>query len=192
MAPSNFGDNRIPASGAAGNEPAKSTPVRYDLGVLLKENPHLYRITELRIANMSYLGLGLKARVAFCTEGHFYQTVAIDCVNAVDYSIRPANPALLMGGPCIGYYEKHDLLDTVSQTVPNTDGLEVFDPPVKFALLIIDQSYIIAQRFEMIIVSDGVTTTTGWTPMEKQQKMEALNRALDSIDKYRLPPLQKS
>jgi hypothetical protein len=192
MAPPNFGDNLIPASGAAGNEPAKSTPVRYDLGMLLKESPHLYRISALRTASMGYLRLELQARIVFCTEGHFNQFVAIDCVNAVDYSIRPANPATLVGGPWIRYYEQHDLLDAVSKTVPNTDGMEVFNPPVKFALLKIDRSCIIAQRFEMIILGDGVTNTIGWTPMQKQQNMEALNRALDSIDKYRLPPLQKS
>jgi hypothetical protein len=186
MAPPNFGDNRLPVSGAAGNEPAKSTPVRYDLGGLLKENPLLYRIGELRIANMGYLRLGLQANVVFCSEGHFSQFVAIDCVKAVDYSIRPANPATIEGGPCIEYYEKHELLDTVSQTVPNTDGMEVFNPPVKFTLLRIDQSYIIAQRFEMIILTDGVATTIGWTPMQKQQKTEALKRALDWMDKYRL------
>jgi len=70
--------------------------------------------------------------------------------------------------------------------VPKTDGMEVFNPPVKFILLNIDQSYIIAERFEMIILNDGVTTMMGWTPMRKQQKMEALKRGLDSMDKYRL------
>jgi hypothetical protein len=192
MAPSNLGDNRIPASDAAANEPAKSSPVRYDLGGLLKEQPFLYRIGELRIAKMGYLRLELQASVVFFTEDHFFQFVAIDCVKVVDYSIRPANPATLLGGPYIKYCEKHELLDNVSQTVPNTDGMKVFNPPVKFTLLGIDQSYIIAQRFEMTILTDGVTTTIGWIPIQKQQKMEALKRALDSIGKYRLPPLQKS
>jgi hypothetical protein len=192
MALPNFGDNRIPASDAAGNEPAKSTPIRYDLGVLLKENPRFYRTEDLHIAKMGYLRLSLQARVVFRSEGRFYQLVDIDCVTAVDYTIRPAHPALLEGGPFIEYYEKHQLLDNVSQTVPNTDGMKEFNPPVKFTLLSIDQSYIIAQRFEMIILTDGVTTTDGWTPLQKQRKMEALKRGLDSIDKYRLPPLQKN
>src|SRR5580692_5689207 len=130
MAPPNSGDNRLPASNAAGNE-----PVRYDLGALLKEQPHLYRIGELRIAKMGYLRLELQASVAFCNEDFFYQFVAIDCVKVVDYSIRPPNPATLEGGPCLKYCEKHELLANVSQTVPNTDGMEVFNPPVKFTLL---------------------------------------------------------
>ncbi len=192
MAAPNFSDDRIPASGAAGKEPAKSAPVRYDLGGLLKANPHLYRIGELRIADMGYLRLELKAQVVFCAEDHFCQFVAIDCIKAVDYSMRPANPATLEGGPCLAYYEKHEPLETISQTVPNTDGMEVFKPPVQFALLRMDRSYIIAQRFEMTILTDGVTTTIGWTPAQKQEKMEALKRALASIDKFRLPPLQKS
>jgi len=186
MATSNLGDNRIPASAAAGNEAAKGTPVRYDLGGLLKDNPLHYHILELRIANMGYLRLQLQASVLFCVESCIRQFLAIDCFKAVDYSIRPTNPAILEGGPCIKYYEKHELLDTVSQTVPKTDGMEVFNPPVKFILLNIDQSYIIAERFEMIILNDGVTTMMGWTPMRKQQKMEALKRGLDSMDKYRL------
>jgi hypothetical protein len=65
--------------------------------------------------------------------------------------------------------------------------METFAPAIKFSILRIDQSYIIAQRFEMSILSDGVTNTSGWTPIEKQRKLEGLKRALDSIDKYRLP-----
>jgi hypothetical protein len=192
MAQPDSGDHRIPTPDAPENEPAESVPVRYDLGRLLKENPQLYRITHLLGADTEYLSLAFRARVAFCSGGHLDQVIAIDCVNSVDYSIRPPHPALLEGGPCIQYYEQHELLDTVSQTVPNTDGLETFNPPVKFTLLIIDQSYVIAQRFEMSILHDGVTNRIGLTPARRQQKMEDLKRALDSIDRYRLPPLHKS
>ena len=188
MVQPNSGEHRAPATDATGKQPAKSPAARYDLGALLKENPHLYRITQLCGANVGYLRLGLQKKVVFSTEDFFFQFVALDCVNAVDYSIRPADPATLEGGPCIEYHEKHELLQTVSRGVPNTDGMEMFDPAIQFTLLRIDQSYIIAQHFEMGILSDGVTNTIGRTPIQKQQKMESLKRALDSIDKYRLLP----
>jgi hypothetical protein len=143
----------------------------------------------VRVANMGYLSLRLQASVAFfCAEGVFYQFIAMDCINAVDYSIRPANPALLMGGPLIEYHEKHELLDNVSQSVPNTDDGQVFNPPIKFVLLNIDQSYVIAQRFDLTILNNGASTTIGPTLAQKQQKQEVLKRALESMDKYRLLP----
>jgi hypothetical protein len=188
MAQPNSEDHGVPTSDVDANQPVKVPPIRYDFGALLKENPHVYRIAELCIAYTSWLHLQLRARVVFCAaRSHFFQLVAIDCINAVDYSIRPANPALLEGGPCIKYYEKHELLQNVSRAVPNTDGMQMWDPSKKFTLLNIDQSYIIAQRFEMSILGDGVTGWSGRTPMENQQMMESLKRALDSIDKYRLP-----
>jgi hypothetical protein len=187
MAQTNSGDHYGPTFHATEDQAAKSTPVRYDFGALLKENPHVYHITQLGVANMGYLQLELRARVTFYTERVFYQFVAIDCVNAVDYSIRPANPGLLEGGPPIKYYEEHERLQNVSRAVPNTDGMEMFKPEIKFTLLVIDQSCIIAQRFEMSILSDGVTNTIGRTATQKEQMMEKLKRALDSIDKYRLP-----
>lgn len=187
MTQPNSGDHRIATSDTGGNPPVKCPTVRYDFGALLKENPHLYRITKLCVAQMGYLQLVLQARVACCFEGAFYQFVAVDCINAVDYSIRPANPAILEGGPCIKYFEEHERLQTVSRAVPHTDGMEVFNPSVKFSLLSIDQSYIIAQRFEMSILSDGVSHTIGRRPERKQHMMESLNRALDLMNKYRLP-----
>ena len=188
MAEPNSGHHRVPASDAIGNQPAKPLAVRYDFGALLKENPRAYRISEVCAARTGYLWLTLQARVVFFTERVFFQFVAIDCINAVDYSIRPPNPGTLEGGPCIKYFEEHERLQSVSRAVPNTDGMEVFKPSVKFSLLNVDQSYIIAQRFEMSILSDGVTDVrTGRTEMEKQRMTECLKRALDSIDKYRLP-----
>jgi hypothetical protein len=136
---------------------------------------------------MGYLRLALQARVTFFCESVFYQFINIDCINVVDYSLRPANPATLEGGPCIEYHETHERLEKVSRSVPNTDGMETWNPAIRFALLRIDQSYVIAQRFEMSILSDGVTGWSGRTPEQEQKMMESLKKALESIDKYRLP-----
>jgi hypothetical protein len=55
----------------------------------------------------------------------------------------------LRGGPVIEFYEQHQLLDEERlQGVPGGDG-EVFNPPLKFQLLILDQTYVIAERFEV-------------------------------------------
>ncbi len=169
-----------------GNEQAKRIPVTYDFGRLLKERPHIYRITQLSRAGLGYLHLSLEARVAFFAEYVFSQIISIRCITAVDYSIRPANPGIIEGGPCIEYYETHERLETVSRAVPNTDGMEVFKPTVKFTLLNIDQSYIIAERFVMSILSDGVTGWSGWTHEQQQQRTQSLKQTLDSIDKYRI------
>ena len=163
----------------------EGAPVRYDLGRMLKEHPRYYRITQLYIAKMGHLRLTLQATVAFFCQSVFDQSVGIDCINAVDYAIRPANPWLGGGGPCIEYLENHEALQNYSQTVPNTGGRKTFDPPVKFTMLSIDQSYVIAERFELTILSDG-SRVAGWSPAEKKFQLERLRQGLDSIDKYRL------
>ena len=64
----------------------------------------------------------------------------------MDYSIRPMNPNIIEGGPLIEFHEDHPLLTPSLQSIPGGDG-EQFDPPVKFTILLLDQSYIIAERF---------------------------------------------
>jgi len=63
---------------------------RYDLGALLKENPNLCRVLRIHRANTDYLKLDLIVRAKF-DFGSFAQSAFIDCVNAVDYSIRPVS-----------------------------------------------------------------------------------------------------
>ena len=122
---------------------------------MLKEQPDLYRMIELSTAQMDYLGLRLRGRVAL-THHQISQFVEIGCFKAIDYSIRPPNPAILMGGPLMEFHEEHPSLQAVSRSVPNTDGLETFDPSVKFGLLVIDQSYVIAQRFDLFLEIDDI------------------------------------
>jgi hypothetical protein len=46
-------------------------------------------------------------------------------------------------------YNQHQMLDNNKlQLVPGGDG-EVFAPPFKLKLLILDQSYVIAEKFEV-------------------------------------------
>jgi hypothetical protein len=59
------------------------------------------------------------------------------------------NPAIMMGGPVIELHEKHLLLEQSHlQMIPGGDG-EIYRPPVPLKLLGLDQSYVIAERFEL-------------------------------------------
>ena len=182
-------------AGADGNQPDNTTlPPSYDLGAMLKDNPRLYRISQIYQAETSYLGLRLHATVALETIS---QRIAILCVNAVDFAIRPANPALLMGGPLLEFYEDHEMLQSVSRTIPNTDGLKTWDPSIKFALLKIDQSYAIAQCFELSIENKNIFgESPGGSEERKQRDLNVLKRAMDWMDQFRLPekarPIRKS
>jgi len=76
------------------------------------------------------------------------------------------------------YFETHPLLDSVYRGVPHTDDGEVFPSKLKFKLLIIDQSHIIAERFLLCIEK---TEGTKPTPGEEA----ALSRGLQWMDKFR-------
>ena len=59
------------------------------------------------------------------------------------------NPAIIEGGPLVEYRQEHELLNQKGlQLIPGRDG-EVFNPPVKLCLLILDRSYVIAEKFEI-------------------------------------------
>ncbi len=85
---------------------------------------------------------------------HIVPTGAVDffeiiCINAVDYAIRPRDPNCIEGGPLVELHERHPWLDHPRlQGVPGGDG-EMFDPPLKLKLLILDQSHVIAENFEI-------------------------------------------
>ena len=88
-------------------------------------------------------------------------------VNAVDYSVRPPHPGLLMGGPPMKFHEEHPLLANIQQDVPNTDGMEIYDPPVKFGVLVIDQTYVIAGQFALRLDhGDRLQNVSGWKDPE--------------------------
>ena len=179
------------ATGGSRTLPPDSTPFSYNLGAMLKENARLYHVLQVTTASTSYLGLGLRAQVSF-GFGHLSQFVLIDCVKAVDFSIRPPNGATLMGGPPMEFYEQHPKLENISQTVPNTDGMEVFTRPVKFTLLVMDKSYVIAQHFMLRIENaDIFKDAIGMDENRKQRNAGDLKRGLDWMEKFRMPALQK-
>ena len=132
-----------------------------DLGKTISANPRSWRIHRICLVTPSYLELHLSLLVA--GQGRVGDLVPppasgilrVKCTNAMDYSIRPTNPATIMGGPLIEFHEQHSLLnDPRLQCIPGGDG-EVFNPPFKFSLLIIDQSHVIAEKFEYEEVPRG-------------------------------------
>ena len=177
---------------AGGSRPQPAPlPIYYDLAALLKENPNLCRVTGIFRADIAYLHLVLFTRAAF-DFGTFGITSFIHCVNAVDYSIRPPNPATLMGGPLIEFHEQHPLLAEVSQTVPNSDGMETYDPPVKFGVLVMDQSYFIAGQFALRLEHGNMFKhVTGWKEEERQRRVADLQRGLEWMEPFRLTGLKQ-
>jgi len=176
-----------------GNRPQPVAPplLGYDLEAILKENPRLCRVSRIIRVNTKYLGLELIARAAF-DFGSFSLYVHIDCVNAVDYSIRPPNPAILGGGPLMEFHEQHPLMENISQIVPNTDGMETYDPPVKFGLLLIDQSYMIAGQFVLRIEDvNGFKNTSSMDDRQRQQRVAALQRGLEWMEPFRLNEVKR-
>ncbi len=102
-----------------------------------------------------------------------------------------------MGGPYLEFYEEHEMLQSISQTVPNTDGLETWNPPIKFTLLQIDQTYVVAQRFKLRIEYPiDYKNSAGFSDQEIQELLEANRRAMEWMDKFRLPekvrPIRKN
>jgi len=176
-----------PANLSNANLQPKNPQLKYDFGAILKARSQLCRILQLLTARMGWLDLSLQARVVLSSLDHVGITLLLDCINVVDYSLRPANPGTLEGGPFIEYEENHQLLNSVSRCVPNTDGEEIWDPSVKFALLIIDQSYIIAQRFEARIDYGNVI---GLTTEQEQRRSERINATTAWLEQFQVPANQ--
>jgi hypothetical protein len=126
---------------------APSSQLDKDIGAIIKDDPYELRI--LGIHRVYVDGLSLRLVALVCRSHQFAEYSEIVCFNAVDYAIRPQNPATLEGGPAMEFYERHPLLEAGHlQAVPGGDG-EVFRPPLDLKLLILDQSHVIAERFEL-------------------------------------------
>lgn len=123
-----------------------------DFAKLIKDSqrgPFALRVLQIHWATMSHLTLRLAVGFGFAPTRNSPTQAIIRCSNAVDYSIRPKNPATIEGGPIIEYYETHKLLeDERLQLIPGGDG-EVFNPPLKLSLLIFDRSHVIADKFQL-------------------------------------------
>ena len=125
--------------------------IRNDLGSFLQSRYCRMKFLELRGAKILYLNLKLHVRVEVVSKETLQplQFVEIICTNAVDYVIRPRDPNCLEGGPLIELHEQHPWLERAGlQDVPGGDG-EMFDPPLKFKLLILEQTHVIAEKFEI-------------------------------------------
>jgi len=122
-----------------------------NLETVIKANPHGIRVLQISRASFHHLNVGLLVLVCWYTpENRSHIVFEINCINAVDCSIRPKDPGIIVGGPLIEFYEDHQLLnDPQLQCRPGGDG-EIFDPPLKLKLLKLDQSYVIAERFDLI------------------------------------------
>jgi hypothetical protein len=172
---------------AGANGPQPAAPVYYDLAAMLKANPNLCRVLEIVWADIEYLKLTLIARAIFeFTDSAF--CAHIECVNAVDYSVRPSNPAIIMGGPLIEFHEQHPLLAEVSQYLPNTDGSKIYDPPVEFGVLRLDQTYVIAGQFALKL---EYPNTVGFDEQIKQHRRAEFERRVEWMHPFRLKHLKQ-
>ena len=185
----NFDDTLNPktAAGPALNPPP---PATYDFGRMVQAYPtHCgWGILKIYRADMDHFALSLIASIVL---RDFKPTVTIRCITPVDYAVRPPDPALIDGAPCIEYHEDHEQLRSLSRCVPHSDGEETFDPAIKFTLLQMDQTYIIAQRFELTILSDGVSNRTYGNAQKKDRALARLQRDLEALEKFRITPTQR-
>lgn len=118
-----------------------------DFVKMIQDYPNGVRIGGIRWADMRHLTLRLLITLHKHPKSQLPNHLTILCTNAVEYSIRPKDRNTIEGGPLIEYYEDHTLLqDPGLQMIPGGDG-EVFNPPLKLALLMLDQSYVIAEKF---------------------------------------------
>ncbi len=113
-----------------------------NLETFLAEQPTPLRVLGIHQAWLDYLELRLQIHANGARP-----FLEIHCRNAVDFAIRPVNPAIMMGGPVIEFHLTHPRLEAPNlQYIPGGDGQE-FVPPLKLKLLILDQSYVIAETF---------------------------------------------
>ncbi len=120
----------------------------YNLAWLIEKEPERLRVLEVVEAKLGYLSLKLTVHVADYPRREFV-FAEIVCANAIDFTIRPPNPATIEGGPLMELHRKHELLKNPGlQMVPGGDG-EVFNPPLVLTLLKLDESYVIAQGFQI-------------------------------------------
>lgn len=123
--------------------------MNHDLGALIKAEPHRFAILGIQLARLNFLTLHLFVIIDEIDGEMFPNSFAeIICTNAVDYSIRPADPNCIRGGPAMKFHEDHALISTSLQAIPGGDG-KIFKPPIQFCVLFLDQSYVIAERFEI-------------------------------------------
>lgn len=182
MIPSN--SDSVP--GGANRQQA-APPIHYDLAAMLKADPYLCLILKIMRADTDYLELTLTALAAFIFFPSTF-VAYIKCIDAVDYAVRPSNPATIEGGPFMKFHEEHPLLEEISQSVPNTDGLEIYDPPVSFGVLELDQTYVVAGQFALRLEYGEVT---GLDEQSRQNRQAEFQRKLEWMHPFRLKQLKR-
>jgi hypothetical protein len=81
---------------------------------------------------------------------HMNLLLRIFAHDVIDYAIRPKDPGILMGGPQLKFSTDDPRLnDPRLQYIPHLDDGERFNPPRRYQLLELDQTWIIAVRFEV-------------------------------------------
>jgi len=134
--------------------------MKQDLGALLKAGTSIQVFGVYRI-DRAYPDLHFHAATkSHSRSGEIMQASIIFCHFARDYCIRPPNPSIIMGAPFIEYHDQHKLLDDPSlQYIPGNDDGERYDPPSQLKLLIMDQTFVIAQRFEIQFIPNDMKPT---------------------------------
>jgi len=123
--------------------------MKQNLGDILTRDPGGVRIIKMLEVHMVYGNLILFAATSAFCGGRSFVLAEIVCSRAIDYSIRPPRPSAMEGGPSIEYFGRHPLLESQHLNyVPGGDG-EYFCLPEKWKLLLFDQSYVIAEKFEI-------------------------------------------
>jgi hypothetical protein len=120
---------------------------KQDLVAMIRECPERFRVMTIYRAEMDSDHIELSVHVD--DELREYHLPKILCTNVSDYSIRPRDPSIYEGGPPLEWHEHHQLLDSSGlQMIPGGDG-EEFTPPRKLSVLVLGQSYVIAETFEI-------------------------------------------
>lgn len=121
---------------------------KMDLVEALALNSGRLQFLGIKGTRSDYLNLSVYVRLHLISTGTL-DCFEIICTNAVDYVIRPRNPNCIEGRPMVELHKHHPLLDRPGlQDVPGGDG-EMFVPRLKLQLLILEQSHVIAERFEI-------------------------------------------
>jgi hypothetical protein len=102
------------------------------------------------------LELGVYLGRTFTPDPRFIGQTRIRCHGTLDWGIRPLSPGVILGGPLIEIHSevRMDKLqglgfsDVNTTEIPHSDG-ERFDPPLRLKLLLLDRSFVLAQRFEI-------------------------------------------
>lgn len=94
-------------------------------------------------------------------DHRFNGPTEIRCQRVTDWALRPVSPGWLHGGPPIDFHETPDskVLAALGFARVNTEYIphddDVFDPPLRLQLLVLERGFVIAERFEIAEVNEA-------------------------------------